>query len=1204
MNSSDSDEESAGMAYFLPVGIADDSPPKRSMVPPGSFGPIGGRTPTAAAGVVGGGFHSRSHSPPYLHLSAPAPAAAMATAAAAPPIVTSSNSLSNATSGSFRLADLGGEIHEPRAGGFGGAVDAAPSSIGAFGYGIGSFRSGTRSEAESAGRPDAGGLFGRASGASSAGASGLAAPFGGSAGDSVFGRSSASSGTGLFSRGQGELAMPSPFLSSGAQSSSPFGSAPPSWPPSSSTPASVAASASTNPRRVFQAPPGLGGPPMNSPRLGLSSAGGGDGSGLAQSRLGSVFGAFGAVANAAPAASGRPFSASLASPLASLNLSSEPFGGSAMNAPRATDRRRGITNPDLAELNSHSVRMQDAVGEAFAPRAARDPQSPDVKEVQSMKVDVQSRAKAKVKAPTPTSAPMLLDQGHQRAASVQTVKRVEKKKKQGLLSEGSPQSLNRARDVPASPASAGRVEAGHVKASTAAQLRATATPEGTAASAPRSAPAALSKKRHGQPSGAEAASSHRPPARRSVNGSPAAASVDAGYESSDSAECGLSPSAWESPPRTLPVEARTSSATERNDSSGARVTKKNAPRTVAHEKTPSTRRQVYREKQPKETGGERQRLASADQQLPLQLSSLDDLESPLGASGQSSKSDARDSKGRPRRPKVAQLTTAGDALPGPTAVTPAADKTVPSSSSFERSDSSDLEVPKRKKSPKQASKAAAADLETKHPRRQPSPQPSSNQDLVMDGNATADIAGSPRSGVSESGKSSSADAEGVDALSSRASKSVCSAQTETLAAENAKRATVPPAHSAPADPLSAATGAEETATASVKRKGSSPPNEEISPTEPPTVPSLPSADKKQPAASTAAAGGKEQPHSQGRKEKGGGPKRDKSEKKKGRQQQKKEKRESLPRSKGESFDVSDISDLDAGTLEAPVGAPWLGIVDYVTSASSAAVSFLVRVVGLLRAAYAYASGRLNVKGAVGTGLYHLESVAAVVFSVVLLLSLHGASWFIRIHRVAFRAILTHRHIGFCFAFLYAFPFLVQYVFPWAPPWAPVCLWYAFLVQLFCTNGSTAMVTTFRILLPLVFLVEGISHHSFLLDLNGAELLLASFILSAMKTGNLCSPIFFLSLAAQCLSAVFLGSELVVQWFQMALALYSLHSMVASEDDWNGFGDDDEELSCHSMAMHHSIADYSHHPAPSAASIQKTKRLDRRALAYVRGRKFR
>ncbi|POM67262.1 Hypothetical protein PHPALM_16775 [Phytophthora palmivora] len=251
------------------------------------------------------------------------------------------------------------------------------------------------------------------------------------------------------------------------------------------------------------------------------------------------------------------------------------------------------------------------------------------------------------------------------------------------------------------------------------------------------------------------------------------------------------------------------------------------------------------------------------------------------------------------------------------------------------------------------------------------------------------------------------------------------------------------------------------------------------------------------------------------------------------------------------------------------------------------------------------AGRLNVKGLLATTCSCVESVLAVAFSVVLLLSLHVASWFIRIHRVAFRAILTHRHIGFCFAFLYGFPFLVQYVFPWAPPWAPVCLWYAFLVQLFCTSGPKAMVTTFRIILPLVFLVEGISHHSFLLDLNGAELLLTSFIISALKTSNLCSPIFFLSLATQCLLAVFLGSELLVQWLQLALALYSLHVMAATDDEWNGMGDDEDELSCHSVSMHHSIADYNHHPAPSSAvSIQKTKRLDRRALAYVRGRKLR
>ncbi|KAJ0400166.1 hypothetical protein P43SY_007185 [Pythium insidiosum] len=54
----------------------------------------------------------------------------------------------------------------------------------------------------------------------------------------------------------------------------------------------------------------------------------------------------------------------------------------------------------------------------------------------------------------------------------------------------------------------------------------------------------------------------------------------------------------------------------------------------------------------------------------------------------------------------------------------------------------------------------------------------------------------------------------------------------------------------------------------------------------------------------------------------------------------------------------------------------------------------------------------------------------------------------------------------------------------------------------------------------------------------------------------------------------------------------------------GLRDEEDELSCHSVSMHHSIADYSYQAAPPAQSIQKTKRLDRRALAYVRGRKFR
>jgi hypothetical protein len=147
-------------------------------------------------------------------------------------------------------------------------------------------------------------------------------------------------------------------------------------------------------------------------------------------------------------------------------------------------------------------------------------------------------------------------------------------------------------------------------------------------------------------------------------------------------------------------------------------------------------------------------------------------------------------------------------------------------------------------------------------------------------------------------------------------------------------------------------------------------------------------------------------------------------------------------------------------------------------------TFLSPLFMYLKASFKDFIGLIDIRSLSYAVFYQLESLFAVIFSVTLLLALHGASWFIHIHRIAFRAVLNNRHIGFCFVFMYAFPFLVQYVIPWAPPWAPVCLWYAFLVQLFCTNGPTAMVTTFRIILPLFFLIEGVSHHSFLLDLNG------------------------------------------------------------------------------------------------------------------------
>lgn len=90
----------------------------------------------------------------------------------------------------------------------------------------------------------------------------------------------------------------------------------------------------------------------------------------------------------------------------------------------------------------------------------------------------------------------------------------------------------------------------------------------------------------------------------------------------------------------------------------------------------------------------------------------------------------------------------------------------------------------------------------------------------------------------------------------------------------------------------------------------------------------------------------------------------------------------------------------------------------------------------------------------------------------------------QVHRLALAALYLDNHIWFAFGFLYMFPHLVSAIIPWAPPWAPICLWYAFLVELFATQGPAFVVMSARVVLPLLFLLEGLSHHSFLLDLSG------------------------------------------------------------------------------------------------------------------------
>lgn len=55
------------------------------------------------------------------------------------------------------------------------------------------------------------------------------------------------------------------------------------------------------------------------------------------------------------------------------------------------------------------------------------------------------------------------------------------------------------------------------------------------------------------------------------------------------------------------------------------------------------------------------------------------------------------------------------------------------------------------------------------------------------------------------------------------------------------------------------------------------------------------------------------------------------------------------------------------------------------------------------------------------------------------------------------------------------------------------------MQVFCTQGPRFLVGLFRVVLPLLFLTEGVSHHSFLLELSGGERIVLAFLLAAFKT---------------------------------------------------------------------------------------------------------
>jgi hypothetical protein len=205
------------------------------------------------------------------------------------------------------------------------------------------------------------------------------------------------------------------------------------------------------------------------------------------------------------------------------------------------------------------------------------------------------------------------------------------------------------------------------------------------------------------------------------------------------------------------------------------------------------------------------------------------------------------------------------------------------------------------------------------------------------------------------------------------------------------------------------------------------------------------------------------------------------------------------------------------------------------------------------------SGSLSVEGYFALAMHfltvvfstHLASRSRSVssslldFGSSLLGVLGGFAWsflclFARIHRRAASAASTDHQLSFSFAFIYLFPSLSHSLTVWAPTWMAQCIWYAFLAQLLCTRGAASSVGLARIVLPLLFLTEGISHHVLLLELNGGERLVLALLLLSARTAEYTRPIFLLALAAEIPASLLYGHEYLAQWGMLVCGLVVIH----------------------------------------------------------------
>eukprot|EP00903_Cladosiphon_okamuranus_P011364 g10712.t1 len=198
------------------------------------------------------------------------------------------------------------------------------------------------------------------------------------------------------------------------------------------------------------------------------------------------------------------------------------------------------------------------------------------------------------------------------------------------------------------------------------------------------------------------------------------------------------------------------------------------------------------------------------------------------------------------------------------------------------------------------------------------------------------------------------------------------------------------------------------------------------------------------------------------------------------------------------------------------------------------------------------TGQLNRLRLVRRMLALVSFVASSGVSVLSVL-ITSTSWLfllgLRLHSLALKEVTGSVHVAVCFLFPYCFQYLVSAIDDWAPHWLPACLWYSFLMQMFCTSNhqykhsmSSHLVPALRALLPVAFLCEVPSARSYLLALGGSELLLLSFALAAVRLRCILSPIFLLSWVVQVFALATFGSSAGLQYAQLLVSLASLHAV--------------------------------------------------------------